>query len=129
MVSGTKRTSEPLRILVVEDDPGLLEVVCRTLESTGHQVTGARDSRTALTEAESGTFDLVILDLILPDCDGVILQGKLNQLSPGLHRRTIFMTGFTSQEPVVRYLRSLSADYIHKPFTLEQLLEAVERVG
>lgn len=121
--------SGPLRILVVEDDPDLLEVVCRTLESIGHQVTGVSDSTTALAEAEAARFDLVILDLILPDCDGVILQGKLNRLSPGLHRRTIFMTGFTSQEPVVQYLRSLSADYIHKPFTARQLLDAVERVA
>jgi len=118
-----------LKILVVEDDPGLLEVVCRCLASTGYEVTPAADSHTALEEARSARFDLVILDLMLPDCDGVILQGKLNKLSPGLQSRTIFMTGFSSEQPVVAYLKSLSAVYLHKPFTTDELLKAVEQAA
>lgn len=106
----------------------MLELVCRTLREEGHSVDSATGAEEAMRLARSGAHDLLILDLMLPDGDGVILQGRLKQLEPGLKDRTIFMTGFTSREPVIAYLKSLSARFIHKPFGRAELLDAVRRL-
>lgn len=121
--------TDPFHILVVEDDPDVLDLVCRTLRSAGHTVDGASGAEEALRLAHAGAHDLLIVDLMLPDADGVILQGRLNQVDPGLKDRTIFMTGFTSREPVVAYLKSLSAHFIQKPFGPAELLDAVNGVS
>lgn len=118
----------PSRALVVEDDEQVLELVRTILECHGVTVDTATDSQTAQRRVRDQHYDVVILDLILPDCDGVILHGKLRKISPGLEKKTIFMTGFTSNEPVIDYLRSLSVEFIHKPFGPDELVNAVEKV-
>lgn len=116
------------RILVIDDDIGVLEMISTMLESSGYAVDTAQTSQTALRKAQEGEYALVILDLILPDADGVILHSRLKKLSPGIEGRTIFMTGFTSKEPVIEYLKSISAEFIHKPFSQNELLSAVARL-
>ncbi len=119
----------PVReILVVDDDEGILNLAREILEHEGYRVDTASSSRDALGRARSKGYDLVILDLILPDTDGVILRNKLKRLMPGIEGRTIFMTGFTSKDPVLDYLRSVSTELIHKPFRPDDLLQAVGRI-
>lgn len=117
------------KVLVVEDDPDVCEMVCRVLQETGYEVDAAATSQAAMRKVRAGDYDLLILDLILPDSDGVILQGKMKRIAPGLETKTIFMTGFTSREPVIEYLRSLSAEFLHKPFGPDDLLRAVRRLS
>ena len=118
-----------MKTLVVEDDRDLLELITRILEQRGHAVDAATDGETAVRLACANRYDLIILDLILPDSDGVILHGRLKKVAPNLEGKTIFMTGFTSQQPVIDYLRSLSAVFLHKPFGPEDLVRAVEKVS
>jgi DNA-binding response OmpR family regulator len=66
---------------------------------------------------------------MLPDADGIILHGRMRRVRPGLVERTIFMTGFSSQQPVVNYLKSLSAVFLHKPFAAAELVSAVGQVA
>ncbi len=113
---------------MVDDDPGVLELVSLVLEQEGFQVDTATTGQSALRKARRNSYDLAILDLILPDADGVILQGKLRQMIPDLRARTIFMTGFTSKDLVLDYLRTLSAEFIQKPFEVKQLRRAVQRI-
>ncbi|HKY33988.1 MAG TPA: response regulator [Candidatus Polarisedimenticolia bacterium] len=119
----------PKRVLVVEDDPSVRELVCRILADQGYEVDAAADGGTALRKARGARYHAVLLDLILPDADGVILHARLRKLAPALDRRTIFMTGFTSREPVVEYLRSLGAGFLHKPFGPEELLAALRGIS
>jgi len=128
MPAGPKALS-PRRILVIDDDPNVLDLISTLLEAHGYEVQTAKTSQAALRKARINRYDLVILDLILPDADGVILHGKLKKLLPGIEGRTIFMTGFTSKEPVIDYLKSLSAEFIHKPFTPDELLRAVTKLS
>src|SRR2546425_7947728 len=93
------------KILVIDDDQNVLDLISTILEKLGYRVETARNSQSALSKARSTKYDLVILDLILPDADGVILHGKLKKISPGIEGRTIFMTGFTSEAPVIDYLK------------------------
>lgn len=113
---------------MVDDDEGVLSLAREILEHEGYQVDTARSSGDALGHARSKHYDLVILDLMLPDTDGVILRNKLKKLVPGIEGRTIFMTGFTRKDPVLEYLRSVSAEFIHKPFRPDDLLDAVGRI-
>ena len=117
------------RVLVVEDDQSLLDFIGELLRERGHAVDMARTSHDALNLARLHRYDLLILDLILPDADGVILHGKLKSIIPEIERRTIFMTGFSSETPVVEYLRSISAEFLQKPFRTGQLLDAVTRLS
>lgn len=119
----------PPTVLVVEDDPGLLELVARILEMEGYVVQTASSSHAALAAVQAAEPDVLLLDLILPDSDGILLHGRLRRLRPGIEARTIFMTGFTSQQPVVEYLRSLSAVFLHKPFAAAELVSAVGQVA
>ncbi len=120
--------SDMPRVLVVEDDQGVLDLIGLILEQRGFIVDTATTSRAALGKAQSEEYDLAILDLMLPDADGVILRGKLKRLAPGLDTRTIFMTGYTREEIVLGYLKSLGVELLHKPFDPDQLIRAVERL-
>ena len=122
---GEPRMKHSGRVLVVEDDQGVLELVTQILCDTGYAVDSATSSQAALSKVRGSQYDVVILDLILPDTDGVILYGKLKKLRPGLQNKTIFMTGFTSRAPVINYLKSLGAGFLHKPFGPEELVRAV----
>ena len=119
----------PIRqILVVDDDEGILAIAREVLEHEGYIVDTASTCEAAVGRASGKDYDLVILDLILPDSDGVILRNKLKKLVPGIEGRTIFMTGFTSKDPVLATLRSLSVEFIQKPFRADDLLQAVVRI-
>ncbi|HET6373067.1 MAG TPA: response regulator [Candidatus Polarisedimenticolia bacterium] len=119
----------PRRALVVDDDQTVLDLVDLILTGEGFIVDTVTTSQAALSKARETEYDLAILDLILPDMDGVILQSKLKRLAPDLGERTIFMTGFTSKDVVLEYLRSLSGQFIHKPFHPDQLVRAVKKLA
>ena len=128
MANESRRLPMQKKILVIDDDPGVLDLVTAILEGQGFLVETAGTSKMALHLARGCDYDLVLLDLMLPDADGVILHSKLKKLSPGIEGRTIFMTGFTSQEPVIAYLESLGAGFLHKPFLPDDLVKAVRKV-
>jgi DNA-binding response OmpR family regulator len=117
------------RVLVVEDDTGLLELITRILEVEGYRVDGVSSGHAAMAAVEAAEPDVLVLDLMLPDADGILLHGRLRRLRPALGRRTIFMTGFSSQAPVLDYLKSLSAVFLHKPFAAAELVSAVDQVA
>ena len=73
-----------MRILVVEDEPRILDFVSRGLEAEGFSVRGARDGQEALRFAKTERWDLVILDLLLPGVDGLSLLRALHATQPGL---------------------------------------------
>jgi DNA-binding response OmpR family regulator len=117
------------RVLVVEDDPALLELVTRILQMEGYHVEAVSTSRAAQEAVRQTDHDVLLLDLILPDADGVLLHGRLRRIRPGIEKRTIFMTGFSSQPQVVHYLQSLCAVFLHKPFAASELVSAVGHVA
>ena len=122
-------SSKGPRVLVVEDDAGLLELIYELLSAEGFVVETASTSQAALKKARTGRCDLLLLDVILPDSDGVILHGKLKNMLPGIEKKTIFMTGFSTETPVIDYLRSLGAAFLQKPFKPADLLDTITRLG
>jgi two-component system, OmpR family, response regulator VicR len=113
------------RVLVIEDDPTLRLVIQDNLESEGYKVDVAADGAWAVKQTQAATPDLVVLDLTLPDCDGL-------DLLPILRLRgqvpIIILTARTQQAEKLRGLSLGADDYITKPFDLEELLARIRAV-
>jgi phosphoserine phosphatase RsbU/P len=114
------------RILVVDDEPGMLRAVDRVL-SKDHHVVGTRLSRDALTVASEFHPELAIVDIRMPDLDGFELMAQLKARFPGLD--VILMTGSVDDldDKLVRAIRSAAFYFIQKPFDREVLRTLVER--
>jgi two-component system response regulator MprA len=107
------------RILVVEDDAAIADVLRRTLRQEGHEVRSAEDGVEALELAESFVPDLVILDLGLPKLDGVEVCRRLRAESDA---PILILTARTGTDDRVEGLDSGADDYIVKPFERKELL-------
>jgi len=107
------------RVLLVEDDPGIGAGLVRALESQGYRLTWARTAGAALGHP-AGSVDLVLLDLGLPDLDGVEVCRQLRRLSPTLP--IVMLTARDAEADVVLGLDAGADDYLVKPFRLAELL-------
>jgi DNA-binding NtrC family response regulator len=113
------------RILVIDDDPGLAEVIVMLLSGEGYRVEHAATVRAGLAQIAATEFDLVITDLKLPDGTGVDAIGPIKEIRRDLP--IILMTSYSSMESAIGALRSGAVDYIIKPFDNENFLHAAER--
>jgi len=109
-----------LRILVVEDDPDLAANLIDFLGARGHLVDAAADGLTGLRLATSQTFDVILLDLILPGLDGVSLCRRLRQ-APGKATPILMLTARDSLEDKITGLEAGADDYLVKPFALREV--------
>jgi len=115
------------RLLVVEDDPGIRSALIHALSDRGHAVDSAPSAMQGLQQAISGDPELVVLDLGLPDLDGVELLRMLRAVSS---TPVVVATARDDEEQVVRALDAGADDYVIKPFsatTLEARIRAVLR--
>ena len=110
-----------MRVLIVEDEPRLAENIARSLrENAGYAVDTAADGEEGLFLAESNTYDIVLLDLMLPKLDGMQLLTRLRQ--SGRHTPVLVLTARDDKESVVALLNAGADDYLTKPFDLGELL-------
>jgi DNA-binding NtrC family response regulator len=113
------------RILVIDDDPGLAEVILMLLTGEGYRVEHAATVRAGLAQVAASEFDLVITDLKLPDGTGVDAIRPIKEIRGDLP--IILMTSYSSVESAIGALRSGAVDYIIKPFDNADFLHAAER--
>ncbi len=120
-----------MRILVIDDERDIVDVISGFLAGGTHLVEGTTDARTGVSWLESGDFDVVITDVLLPEVDGIEITRLVRRRFPELW--VVAISGGTSRFPGTTALRlaELSgADRIlHKPFSRAELLEAVEAKG
>jgi DNA-binding NtrC family response regulator len=118
----------PRHVLVVDDEPLIRWSVAETLSDLGYDVEQAPDAATALRTVTTSAlpFDLVVLDLRLPDMEDLSLLGTLRQLLPAA--ALILMTAFGTPE-IMSDAAALDATVISKPFELEELTKLVKRSG
>ena len=117
--------SEPLNILVVEDDLQLRDALCLTLECAGHQVMGAADGPAALRLLERDAFNLVVSDLRMQPMDGLELLKAIRGREP--HLPVLLMTAFGDVDKAVSAMRAGACDFLLKPFEPRVLIEHVAR--
>jgi DNA-binding response OmpR family regulator len=116
-------------ILVVDDDPDILTAITTGLADTGANIETARDGNHAVSMAEQGSYDLVILDIMLPQKSGFLVLEKLRQSKPPEQRpRVVMITGNQGQRHK-QYAEALGVDeYLNKPFRMERLLEVTHKL-
>ena len=119
--------SQGRSVLVVEDDQDARDTMEEILLADGFEVDTAADGDKALRKIQDKRYDLAIVDLMLPDSDGVLLRGRIQKTDPELSSRLIFTTGFTTQRDVVAYLTHAGSAFLAKPFRPNELIDAVRR--
>ena len=108
---------------MVDDEPRIVNFVSRALAAEGFQVDGAHDGIRALELASTGSYELVVLDLLLPHHDGMsVLQG-LMVTRPD--QRVLVLSALSDVETKVRCLEFGASDYLSKPFSLAELIARV----
>ena len=115
-----------MRILVVDDDPGLLRTLGIGLRALGHEVLSAADGRTALQAAHEDDPDLVVLDLGLPDVDGVEVLHRLRAWTPV---PVIVLSARAGSQDKVQALDLGADDYVTKPFGMDELAARIRAAG
>ncbi|MCX7100333.1 MAG: sigma-54 dependent transcriptional regulator [Methylobacter sp.] len=113
-------------ILVVDDEPDIRRLVCEILEDEGYQVTMAEDAAAARELKKSNAPDLILLDIWMPDTDGITLLKEWVAEEP-LLCPVIMMSGHGSVEAAVEATRLGAYDFLEKPLSLAKLLLIVER--
>jgi two-component system KDP operon response regulator KdpE len=115
-----------MKVLVVEDEPQLLRAMRITLHARGYDVRTAATGQRALAEAAAGHPDIVVLDLGLPDLDGVeVIAGLRGWTNVPI----IVLSGRTSGEDKVAALDAGADDYVTKPFGVDELLARIRAVA
>jgi len=115
-------------ILIIDDKPEVLRVLRKVLEGAGHTVTEAPDGQTALRWFAGRPTDLVVTDIYMPEMDGLEFLMRVREAFP--ETRVVAMSGggFLGKDLVLKAAEILGArEILAKPFTAQEVLEAVER--
>ncbi len=114
------------QILIVEDDINTSKVVARILENEGYTVDCTSSAEKAYAMTIKGSYDLLIIDMILPNMDGLSLLKKVKKRNP--HILTIIVTGYGSITSAVKSLKAGANDFLEKPLAPEKLLHVLNKV-
>jgi two-component system response regulator AtoC len=119
--------NEAYRVLVAEDEATYARTVARYLEGRGHEVRVAATGKATVKALSEAEWDVLLLDLKLPDADGVDLLAQVRQEHADV--QTIIVTGFANVESAIGVMRLGAFDYVTKPPSFEELAVKVEKAG
>ena len=111
------------RVLLIDDDPGVSEVIGLLLEREGYRVERAGSVKAAIERIPAAEFELVVTDLKLPDGTGLDVIAAVRSRRPRLP--IMMITSYSSVESAIAALRGGAVDYVIKPFNNEEFLRAV----
>lgn len=113
------------RILVVDDEPNLVQIIARLLHRQNYRVETAFSGQEALEKVNQQAFDLILCDLRMPDINGIQLYKNLLEQSPDAKQKIIFITGDIVNRNTLQFLQEHDLRYLTKPFEVEDLLHLV----
>jgi len=116
------------RILVVEDEPAVAQLIVDILREERHQIEATLDSQEALTRLSRNRYDLVICDVRMPRLDGIAFYEALVRAGSPLQDRILFITGDILARRTVEFLEPNGLPYLAKPFLVEELKIAVHQL-
>jgi len=125
-------TNRPLRVLMAEDNLVNQQLARRFLVHRGHDVVIVRDGLQAINAASNGAFDLILMDIQMPNMDGLEATVKIRELEHARGRRQtpiVAMTARAMKEDMARCLAVGIEAFIAKPFTRAEFLTTIERVA
>ncbi|MFO1511793.1 MAG: sigma-54 dependent transcriptional regulator [Verrucomicrobiota bacterium] len=116
-----------MRILIIDDEDSIRSTLSVMLQDLGHEVVGAADAPAALREVEKAQFDIAFLDLKLDGVNGLDVLPDLLRNNP--HLDVVVFTAFASIESAVEAMQRGASDYLPKPFTPEQVRQALRKIA
>ncbi len=114
-----------LKVLVIDDEGVICDACDLVLTEKGHTVDYCKTGKTGLVAIERGAYDVILLDMKLPDIDGMEVLKSIREKMPAPYM--IVMTGYSTMSNAVQAMKLGAADYLAKPFTDDELIEAVEK--
>ncbi|MDR2018870.1 MAG: response regulator transcription factor [Syntrophobacterales bacterium] len=109
-----------MNVLIIEDEVKVASFISRGLEEEGYRVDVANDGRQGLDQLKESSYDIVLLDLMIPEIDGLEVLREVR--SWGMNTPVLIITAKSSKEDVVKGLDTGSDDYLTKPFSFDELL-------
>ena len=117
--------TEPLQILVVDDDKNLAQTLAESLERRGHECTVATTGKAGAAKIEQGEFDVVLTDLRMADVDGLAIVEKVRQHLPDAE--VFVITGYADVKTAVEAMKLGASHYLQKPIDLAELRAVVDK--
>jgi two-component system, OmpR family, response regulator len=114
------------RVLVVDDEHSIVDAVSTALRYEGFTVATAMSGRSAIAAVQEGSFDLIVLDVMLPDVDGFDIAGRLR--ADGIETPILFLTARTGLEDKAKAFGLGADDYVTKPFSLAEIVMRVRAI-
>ena len=114
------------KIMVVDDEAGILRVLDRTLRKAGYSVRGIISPREVVPLLQKEEFDLVLLDMVMPGVDGLELLRAVRQAAPRIP--VILMTGYASPDMIASTMGAGAQSFMAEPFAPEELISELSRV-
>ena len=123
-ISKKRDSMKKYNLLLVDDDPFILEGIGEDLKSNGYQVTRASSGEIAVELLESTNFDLVITDLVMESTDGIQVLKRTKELNSDI--QVIILTGYGDIESAIEALRNQADDFLLKPCESQEMLFRVK---
>ena len=113
------------KVLLVDDEGEFLEALSQRMTSRGMEVTTTTSAREAIKKVEEGSFDAVILDLMMPEMDGLEVLQTLKQKKPDI--QVILLTGHASVAKGIEAMKLGAMDFLEKPADIKELTEKIKK--
>ncbi len=113
-------------ILIVDDEPKNIQLIANILKEENYEIEFALDGETALNWVQSKEFDLILLDVMMPDMDGYTVCQMIKKDLKVKHIPIIFLTAKTDTDDIVRGFEAGGSDYVTKPFKTKELLARIK---
>ena len=115
-----------VRILIVDDDRAICDLMQTLLESDGYSVKAMSDPTLVEDEVKAGGYHLIILDLMMPKMDGIEVLRRIRKIDSDI--AVVIFTGYPNLESAVQSMKLDAVDYIKKPFDVDEFREVLSRV-
>lgn len=113
------------KILVIDDDADIRDMVSLALQRHGYAVLTAQDGTAGVAKVQQEPFDLVFLDIHMPNMDGITALEQIKKIDPAI--AAIMLTGYGTPEKVIASLNQKACDFIHKPAQIDQIIRSAEK--
>jgi len=125
-MTSTDSASKKIRVLVLDDEPSITELLSEMLKLLGYHVSACLRPTDALEQLARESFDVVLSDFRMPEMNGKAFHGRVKATNPSLAKRIIFLTGDTVSEETQLFLKETGNPHISKPFQLANIQQVLK---
>lgn len=115
------------KILVIDDEPLLLDLLTHLLSRIGYQVDRAVDGHEASGKLKEGAYDLIFLDIKMPLMNGKEFYFKIKEYAPDLAKRVVFLTADIASQETFHFIQATGNLQLQKPFTIKEVKNLLEK--